>query len=278
VRPGDAVMLENPGYVGARSLFTALGAKQIPIPVDVDGADSTAVARAIDQHPKLLHLTPSHQYPTGATLSAARRMEILELAGEHGFMIVEDDYDSEYRYEGRPVRALAGIDGADAVIYVGSFSKVMYPSLRVGYVVAPEWLIEAMVGLRWHIDFMPPMLESAALAQFIEEGHFERHLRRMRTLYAEKRRAFTAILAAELPGALPNPLPPGGMKIMLHVPAHLTRQEAFDRALKVGVRVYDTTVCYFEPEKAPKMLTIGFTALPIEKVKDAAYRLAKAWG
>jgi GntR family transcriptional regulator/MocR family aminotransferase len=279
VRQGDAVMLENPGYVGARSIFTALNAKQIPIPIDTDGADSAAVARAIEQgaQPKLLHLTPSHQYPTGATLSAARRMQILELAGEHGFMVVEDDYDSEFRYEGRPVRALAGIDGADVVIYVGSFSKVMYPSLRVGYVVAPEWLIESMVGLRWHIDFMPPMLESAALAQFIEEGHFERHLRRMRTLYSEKRKAFNAILASELPGALPDPVPPGGMKIMLNVPHHLTRQEAFDRALSVGVRVYDQTVCYFEPEKAPKMLTIGFTALPIEKVKEAAHRLARAW-
>ena len=226
---------------------------------------------------KLLHLTPSHQYPTGATLSAARRMELLELASEHGFMIVEDDYDSEFRYEGRPVRALAGIDGAGAVIYVGSFSKVMYPALRVGYVVAPEWLIEAMVGLRWHVDFAPPMLESAALAQFIEEGHFERHLRRMRTLYADKRKAFNAILAQHLPGVLPDPVPPGGMKIMLNVPSHLTRQDALMAALNAGVRVYDQSVCYFDPDKAPSTLTIGFTALPIEKVKEAAHRLVRAW-
>lgn len=278
VGKGDAVMLEDPGYLGARAIFSALGAKQVGVPVDEDGADSAFVARTLAEvTPKLLHLTPSHQYPTGVTLSAARRMELLELATEHGFMIVEDDYDSEYRYEGRPVRALAGIDGAGAVIYVGSFSKVMYPSLRVGYVVAPEWLIEAMVSLRWHIDFMPPMLESAALAQFIEEGHFERHLRRMRTLYADKREAFTRILTDNLPGVLPEPVPPGGMKIMLNVPKHLTSQEALEKAHEAGVRVYDQSVCYFEPENAPKTLTIGFTALPVEKVKEAAHRLVRAW-
>ncbi|MCA8917184.1 MAG: PLP-dependent aminotransferase family protein [Planctomycetes bacterium] len=280
VGEGDAVMVENPGYLGARAIFQSVRAQLFPVPVDDDGADSSAVARALADgiKPKLLHLTPSHQYPTGATLSAARRMELLELASEHGFMIVEDDYDSEFRYEGRPVRALAGIDGAGAVIYVGSFSKVMYPALRVGYVVAPEWLIEAMVGLRWHIDFMPPMLESAALAQFIEEGHFERHLRKMRTLYAEKRRAFNAILAQHLPGVLPEPVPPGGMKIMLNVPRHLTRQDALMAALNAGVRVYDQSVCYFDPAAAPDTLTIGFTALPVEKVKEAAHRLVRAWG
>ncbi|MCB9895508.1 MAG: PLP-dependent aminotransferase family protein [Planctomycetes bacterium] len=279
VGEGDAVMLEDPGYLGARAIFQGVRAKLIAVPVDEDGADSAAVARALADgiRPKLLHLTPSHQYPTGVTLGAARRMELLELASEHGFMIVEDDYDSEYRYEGRPVRALAGIDGAGAVIYVGSFSKVMYPALRVGYVVAPEWLIEAMVGLRWHIDFMPPMLESAALAQFIEEGHFERHLRRMRTLYADKRKAFNTILEERLPGVLPDPVPPGGMKIMLNVPRHLTRQDALMAAQHAGVRVYDQSVCYFDPAAAPSTLTIGFTALPIEKVKEAAHRLVRAW-
>ncbi|MCA8911389.1 MAG: PLP-dependent aminotransferase family protein [Planctomycetes bacterium] len=279
VAEGDPVMLEDPAYLGARSIFGAVKAKQVGIPVDSEGADTAAVARLLEQgvKPKLLHLTPSHQYPTGVTLSTARRMELLEMASEHGFMIVEDDYDSEFRYEGRPVRALAGIDGAGVVIYVGSFSKVMYPALRVGYVVAPEWFIEAMVGLRWHVDFMPPMLESAALAQFIAEGHFERHLRRMRTLYAEKRKAFINVFREQMPGVLPDPVPAGGMKIMLNVPSHLAVSQAHDRALEAGVRVYDQSVCYFEPAKAPKTLTIGFTALPVEKVKEAAHRLARAW-
>lgn len=275
----DAVMLEDPGYPGARSIFNALGATQVPIPVDRDGADAAVVARHLSQgvKPKLLHLTPSHQYPTGATLSAARRMELLDLAAQHGFMIVEDDYDSEFRYEGRPVRALAGIDSSGVVIYVGSFSKVMYPSLRVGYVVAPTWLMEAMVGLRWHIDFMPPMLESAALAQFIEEGHFERHLRRMRTLYAEKRAAVIEILAQHLPGSLPDPMPAGGMKLMLNVPPHLTRKQAYDLAHQAGVRVYDKSGCWLDESKAPNCIMIGFTALPIEKAQEAAHRLVRAW-
>jgi len=279
VGSGDAVLLENPGYLGARSLFSALGAKAHPVSVDADGANPDAVKAALARgiKPKLLHLTPSHQYPTGAALSAARRMEMLELAARNDFMIVEDDYDSEFRYEGRPVRALAGIDADGAVIYVGSFSKVMYPSLRVGYVVAPAWLIQAMVGLRWHMDFSPPMLESAALAQFIGEGHFERHLRRMRTLYAEKRDAFIEILGEGLPGVLPDPIPPGGMKMILNVPPHLTRDSARKLAEESGVRVYDQSVCYFDPEAAPACLTIGFTALPIAQVRQSAQRLVKAW-
>lgn len=279
VGKGEEVLVEDPGYLGARSSFEALHAKLLPVPVDGEGANPAAVVRAISRgaKPKLLHLTPSHQYPTGVSLSAGRRMELLELAARHGFMIVEDDYDSEFRYEGRPLRALAGIDQHGVVIYVGSFSKVMYPSLRVGYVVAPHWLIDAMVGLRWHIDFMPPMLESAALAQFIAEGHFERHLRRMRTLYADKRDALVGVLRRKLPAVLPDPLPPGGMKLVLHVPRHLTRQQAKEKAEHAGVRVYDQSVCHFDPAGAPETLTIGFTALPVRQVTEAAERLAGAW-
>lgn len=279
VGAGDQVLMEDPGYLGAASIFRAVRADLRPVPVDTEGALPAAVARMLDKgaHPKLLHLTPSHQYPTGVSLSAARRMEMLKLAARHGFMIVEDDYDSEFRHEGRPLRALAGIDQSGVVIYVGSFSKVMYPSLRVGFVVAPDWLIEAMVGLRWHIDFMPPMLESAALAQFIADGDFERHLRRMRSQYADKRKALVDVLNDKLPGVAPKTLPPGGMKLVLNVPPKLTREQAREKAHRAGVRVYDQSACYFEPAKAPNVLTIGFTSLPLAQVVEAGERLAAAW-
>lgn len=279
VGAGDEVMQEDPGYLGARAIFNALNARLAPVAVDADGASASAVSALLEKgaKPKLLHLTPSHQYPTGVSLSAARRMELLELAARHGFMIVEDDYDSEFRYEGRPLRALAGIDTSGVVVYVGSFSKVMFPALRMGYVVAPEWLIDAMVGLRWHIDFSPPMLEGAALAQFIEEGHFERHLRRMRTLYGQKRDAFMERLDKRLPGVAPSPLPPGGMKLVLNVPPYLTRQQARELAQQAGVRLYDQSPCYVKPSSAPNKLTIGFTGLPLPQVVEAAERLARAW-
>ncbi len=278
VGKGESVLVEDPGYLGARAIFNALAAKLVPVPVDGEGAQVAAVEKALQDgvQPKLLHLTPSHQYPTGVSLATSRRMQLLELAAQHGFMIVEDDYDGEFRYEGRPLRAMAGIDPAGVVIYVGSFSKVMYPSLRVGYVVAPDWLIDALVGLRWHMDFMPPMLESAALAQFIGEGHFERHLRRMRTLYARKREAFVRRMTELLPAAVPDPLPPGGMRLALNLPAGMTPGQAREIAHEAGVRAYDQSACYLKPENAPNTLTVGFTSLPLPQVVEAAERLARA--
>ncbi|MCC6465357.1 MAG: PLP-dependent aminotransferase family protein [Planctomycetes bacterium] len=279
VAPGERVMMEDPGYLGARAVFQSLHAQVQPVAVDSEGIDSGAVAQLAAQEPapKLLYLTPSHQYPTGGTLSAARRMELLELSARHGFMIVEDDYDSEFRYEGRPVRALAGIDTAGVVCYLGTFSKVMYPSLRVGYVVAPEWLVDAMVGLRWHMDFQPPTLESAALAEFIEEGHFERHLRRMRALYAEKREAFVNEMERQLPGTVVRPLPAGGMKLALQVPRGLTRQDAIRRAQAVGVKVYDPSHSYSDPSRCPQQVLAGFTSLSAAQMQEAARRLAQGW-
>ncbi|MCL4730115.1 MAG: PLP-dependent aminotransferase family protein [Planctomycetes bacterium] len=277
--PSDRVMLEDPGYLGARSVLSSLGAKIVPVPVDVEGASVAAVARAATEPvtPKLLYLTPSHQYPTGVTLSAARRMELLELAARHGFVIIEDDYDSEFRYEGRPVRALAGIDSAGVVCYVGSFSKVMYPGLRVGYVVGPQWLVDAMVAMRWHVDFMPAMLESAALAQFIEEGHFERHLRRMRALYAQKREVLVTALRRHMPGALAALLAAGGMKLAVNVPRHLGRDEALHRAARAGVRLMDPGQCYLDPARAPNRLLMGFASLPADRLEEAVRRIAAAW-
>jgi len=277
--PGDCVMMEDPGYLGARSVLSSLGARIVPITVDEQGVRPEAVARAAAAKPvpKLLYLTPGNQCPTGVTLGAARRLDVLKLAAQHGFMIVEDDYDGEFRYEGRPVRSLAGIDTSGVVCHVGSFSKVLFPSLRVGYVVAPPWLVEAMVALRWHVDFMPSTLESAALAQFISEGHFERHLRRMRALYAEKRAAFVAAMRRHMPRALPTVLPPGGMKLGLNVPVGMSREEAQRLALRAGVRLFDLGGCWSDPARAPARLVMGFTAVSIAKLEEAAARIARAW-
>jgi GntR family transcriptional regulator/MocR family aminotransferase len=278
-KPGDRVLVEDPCYLGARSVLTGLGARTIPVPVDREGIVPAALEKAAleEPAPKLLYLTPANQYPTGVALSAARRMEVLQLAARRGFMVIEDDYDSEYRFEGRPLRSLAGIDTAGVVCYLGSFSKVLFPALRVGYVVGPKWLLQAMAALRWHVDFMPSTLEGAALAQFISEGHFERHLRRMRTLYAEKRVAFVAAVRRLMPQALPDPLPPGGMRLALNVPARMSREEALRRAMDAGVRLFDLSGCYADEAQAPAQLTMGFTAVSVQRLVEAAERIARAW-
>lgn len=186
VNDGDPVWLEDPGYTGARGAFLGIGAKIIPVPVDEDGL---VVAAGIKRAPqaRLVYITPSHQFPLGFTMSPSRRLELLDWAKRTNAYILEDDYDSEYRYADRPLATLQGLDTAGRVIYVGTFSKVMFPALRIGYLILPPQLVEPFLKVRRLINVHNPILEQAVLTDFIVEGHFARHLRRMRTLYAERR-------------------------------------------------------------------------------------------
>ncbi|HST19575.1 MAG TPA: PLP-dependent aminotransferase family protein [Blastocatellia bacterium] len=183
--PDDAAWIEDPGYLGTRAAFIGAGARLIPVPVDEEGLDVAAgEARAPDA--RLVYVSPSHQYPLGVTMSLARRLALLEWANRSGAWIIEDDYDSEYRYAGRPLAALQGLDQEGRVIYLGTFSKVLFPSLRVGYMVVPPDMIDAFAAARGVLSRFTPSIDQAVLADFINEGHFARHIRRMRTLYAER--------------------------------------------------------------------------------------------
>jgi GntR family transcriptional regulator/MocR family aminotransferase len=193
--PGQAVWVEEPGYGGARDALTMAGARLIPVPVDEEGLDVSAGTRKARRARAAL-VTPSHQYPLGATLTAARRLELLDWAQASGAWIVEDDYDSEYRYESQPIAALQGLDRDGRVIYVGTFSKVLYPALRVGYLVIPRDLVDRFAAVREAMDIFPPALNPAVLADFIAEGHFARHLRRTGILYRDRRSALVDALAA----------------------------------------------------------------------------------
>jgi GntR family transcriptional regulator/MocR family aminotransferase len=186
--PGDHVWMEEPGYRFARSVFSFSRCVIVPVPVDEEGLN---VAAGITKYTKAraVLVTPSHQYPLGVTMTASRRLQLLDWAESNGSWIIEDDYDSEYRYEGPPVTSLQGLDRNSRVVYIGTFSKVLFPSLRIGYLVLPEDLVERFVAARFALDIGPATFQQAVLADFIREGHFARHIRRMRLVYAERRNA-----------------------------------------------------------------------------------------
>ena len=182
---GDPVWMEEPGYPGAAVVFRALGARICPVAVDEEGLDVAAGIRRW-KRAALVYVTPAHQFPLGVTMSLRRRLELLEWARRAPSILFEDDYDSEYRYSGRPVPALQGLDRAGTVIFAGSFSAVLFPALRLGYVVVPPAMVDLFTAAEAVGKTHPPLLEQAALCDFITEGHFARHIRRMRELYAER--------------------------------------------------------------------------------------------
>jgi len=184
--PGARVWVENPGYWLAQHVLAAAGCRMIAVPVDSEGLD---VARGIKLSPdaRAAFVAPSHQYPLGITMSATRRFQLLEWASQAGAWIIEDDYDSEYRYDSMPIASLQGLDTRDRVIYTGTFSKVLFPSLRVGYIVIPPDLVERFAAVRQSMDICPSHASQAVLAQFIREGHFARHIRKTRKVYEERR-------------------------------------------------------------------------------------------
>ena len=185
--PGDPVWMEEPGYPGAAVVFRAVGAKICAVPVDAEGLNLEAGRRRWpQQRPRLVYVTPAHQFPLGVTMSLRRRLSLLEWARRSRTIIFEDDYDSEYRYSGRPIPALQGLDRAAVVIFAGSFTDVLFPALRLAYLVVPSDMVDIFAAAESVSTHHPPLIDQAILCDFIREGHFARHVRRMRELYAER--------------------------------------------------------------------------------------------
>jgi GntR family transcriptional regulator / MocR family aminotransferase len=197
--PGDAVALEDPGYMGAALVFEAHRARVCGVPVDAEGMQVPS-ARLRDV--RLVYVTPGHQAPLGLSMSLPRRLALLEWASTSGALVFEDDYDSEYRYAGRPLPALQGLDRHDRVIFSGSFNKVLFPSLRLGYLVVPADLVDAVAATHSLTARHAPLLEQAILCDFIVEGHFGRHVRRMREIYAARRSVLLESVRERLGGLL----------------------------------------------------------------------------
>ena len=271
---GDAAWLEDPGFLGARAALTAAGAQLIPVPVDGDGLNPAAgIARCAN--PRLIYVTPSHQYPLGMTLSLSRRLELLRFAGKTGAWIVEDDYDSEFRYLGQPLAALQGLDTEQRVIYVGTFSKVLFPSARIGYIISPPDLVDAFVHARSVGGHQSQTLDQAVLADFISAGHFARHIRKMRKLYAERQQVLLKAARSELNGLLELKPNEAGMHAIGWLPEEVDDRAAARAALAGGVEVTPLSAyCIESPEHGA--LRLGYTGYTSREIWAATRKLAKA--
>jgi GntR family transcriptional regulator/MocR family aminotransferase len=211
--PGDQAWMEDPGYHGARGALVGAEAEVVPVPVDAEGLD-VAAGRRLAPEARLAYVTPSRQLPLGVTMPLARRVELLRWASEVNAWIVEDDYDSEFRFAARPVASLQGIDGSGSVLYAGTFSKVTFPALRLGYLVLPERLVDAFAATRLFMDYHTPYLEQAVMTDFIVEGHFERHIRRTRAVYQERQGALLRAAREHLPGVVQLAPSDGGLTLI----------------------------------------------------------------
>jgi GntR family transcriptional regulator/MocR family aminotransferase len=244
--PNQRIAMEEPGYPGARNAFLAAGLTVVPVPVDDDGLSASGLNRQ-GRAVRAVYITPSHQYPTGVTMSAARRITLLNWAARNGAWIIEDDYDSEFRFSGHPVPALQGLDADGRVLYIGTFSKVLFPALRLGYVVLPKDLAEAFCATRAATDTFSSPLYQFVMADFLREGHFARHIRRMRKLYMQRRTALVEAIGKHMPERLEIVAADTGMHLAALLPPGSDDLAVSSAAARKGVSVRPLSLCYLEP-------------------------------
>jgi GntR family transcriptional regulator/MocR family aminotransferase len=273
LEPGDTVWMEEPGYQGARASLLASGARLVPVPVDSEGL-SVKHGRALAPRARLVYCTPSHQFPLGHTMSLARRLELLAWARQTRAWILEDDYDSEYRYGSRPIPALQGLAESDQVIYVGTFSKVLFPSLRLGYLVVPDALVDTFSIVRAVATGPSSTIEQAVLTRFIEQGHFGRHVRRMRALYQERRASLQEAAAEDLAGAVDLTLTGAGLHAVGMLRAGVDDRRVLARAARAGLDFIPLSSLYQGPE-ARQGLVFGFAPFPPSTIRAAVRSLAQ---
>lgn len=270
----DVVWMEDPGYPGAHAAFRGAGARVIPIPVDTQGLDIEHGVLHGD-NARLVYATPSHQYPLGVTMTLSRRLELLDWSRRSNAWILEDDYDSEFRYTGMPLAALKGLDTEGRVIYIGSFSKMLFPSLRLGYMVVPPDLVDTFAATRALIDRGSSSLDQAVLAEFISEGHFTRYVRRARMLYAERQEALVDAAIDKLGGMLEVPPSDSGMHLVGWLPEGLDDLIAYKKAAQHNVEAPPLSVYYTEPPERGGLL-LGYTGVDPCEIKEGVNRLALA--
>jgi GntR family transcriptional regulator/MocR family aminotransferase len=270
---GDIVWVEDPGYPRAREILLETGARVVPVPLDQEGFNLQQGVR-LSKQARLVYVTPSHQYPMGITMSLARRLALLEWAQTTGAWILEDDYDSEFRYRGRPLASLQGLDTHGRVIYMGTFSKILFPALRLGYLVVPPEILEPFLVLRALCGRSAPTFEQAIVADFLTEGHFLRHIRRMRTLYAQRQQLLMEVMQQELGETIHLEAHEAGMHLIGWLPQYMDDRLLSRLAAQQGIDVpalsaYSTS----QPERAG--LLLGYAGVNEQEIREGIKRLAR---
>ncbi|MEI9952648.1 MAG: PLP-dependent aminotransferase family protein [Pseudomonadota bacterium] len=283
VLPGDRVGVEQIGYRPAWAALEQAGAELVYLPVDKQGVNIDSLESALaDGGLRAVCLTPHHQYPTTVALSVGRRLRLLELAAEHRFAIIEDDYDHEFHYDGRPLASLASADRAGVVVYIGTLAKVMAPGLRLGFVAAPSALIETLGAVRFHVDRQGDAITERAVAELIEDGEVARHARRMRRVYHARRDALVASLTRHLGSALSFDVPAGGMALWAEASPEVDTRGWLARAPEHGV-AFTLGTSYVAPDLSRRkarqyqqFLRLGFARYDERELETAVQRMARA--
>jgi GntR family transcriptional regulator/MocR family aminotransferase len=274
--PGDSMWIEEPGFPPAQGTFAGAGVNLVPVPVDEDGID-VAAGRRICPVARLAFVTPSHQYPLGMTMSLARRLALLDWAAQTAAWILEDDHDGEFRYGGRPLPSLQGLDQAGRVLYLGSFSKVLFPNLRIGYLVVPPALVDTLARVPILADLQPPTLDQAVLAEFISDGHFVRHIRRVRSMYAKRQAALIEAVNQELGGLLEIETRPSGMHLVGWFSGDVDERAVERAAAERGIDVTPFgNCCLASPPAGRRGLVLGHAGFSPDQIREAAGSLAAA--
>jgi GntR family transcriptional regulator / MocR family aminotransferase len=270
---GDPAWIEDPSYPGARWALLALGAKVISVPIDDEGM---VLERGIQLHkaPKLIYVTPSHQFPLGVTMSLNRRLSLLNWAKRVGSWVVEDDYDSEFRYSGKPLSSLQGLS-PEYVIYVGTFSKSMFPALRLGYVVLPQQLVKTFSEFRRATDYCAPYLTQASVNQFIVDGHFAHHLHRMRALYADRQSVMLGALKQHFGDHLRVANAGTGLNLVAWLPESVSGIRASQLASERGLVTIPLSMFYSSPPRRDGLF-LGFAAINQRQIREGVETLARA--
>ncbi len=273
LNPGDKVWMEDPGYTGALNALRFAGASVVPIPVDAEGID-VRLGQELAPRAKLAYITPSNQFPLGVTMSAQRRADLLRWARDSGGWLIEDDYDSEYRYGQSPVSSLQSIDLSGSVIYVGSFSKTLFNAIRIGFMVLPEILVSAFESARSFVDRHPPTLDQAILAEFISEGHFGVHLRKMSQLYSHRRAVLMDSLTEAAQSGLTFAKVDTGIKLLAWLPETCSDSAVASKARSQGLEVLPLSTFAIARRTRPGLL-LGFAGCEDDELRRGAKVLSQ---
>lgn len=272
---GDTAWIEDPGYPWAKEAFEDMGAMLVPVPVDEQGMD-VATGKAKSPNARLTYVTPSHQFPLGVTMSLARRYELLHWARQTNAWIIEDDYDSEYRYIGRPIPALQGLEEAERVLYLGTFSKVLFPALRLGYLVVPPLLVDAFVTAQRAANVSLPTLEQAVVATYMREGYFARHIHRMRSLYAKRGSILRDCARYHLGDVLTIERPAAGLHLVGWLPEGIDDREMAHKAERQSIIAPPLSAYRMESTGRGAVL-LGYASCTEREIEEGILLLTQVW-